>query len=385
MKIMLINDSVGTGGTESYYADLSNALRKEGHLVLNVFFGENKKINNFYVIKDPKTKFFRYFSAVFFNIRVYNDLNEKIKTFNPDVIHLLNINKYPLTVLFACRGRNVVQTVNDYGLICPTAWCVYKRSYKICSGGFGIKCLNCLNIARFFGFGIVFAARFLLRKVVKKYIAPSKMLKSYLEKHNFRNVFYLPYFINTQNWKFQKNKKGDKILYVGQLTEQKGVKFLLEAFHLVIKKRPNAVLNIVGDGQEMGYLKLRAEQLGIKKRVNFIGSLPRKKIAGWYRNSKVVVVPSIWMEQFGIVGLEALASGTPCIGSRIGGIPEWLKDGKNGFLVKRMDYGEIAEKVIKLLENSELVKKFGIYGRKFVETNFNQKKHMYALSEIYKK
>ncbi|MCS7134659.1 MAG: glycosyltransferase family 4 protein [Candidatus Pacearchaeota archaeon] len=139
------------------------------------------------------------------------------------------------------------------------------------------------------------------------------------------------------------------------------------------------------DKNYLNYLKKIIYKYKIKDLVHFVGPKKQEELRDYYINSYMVVVPSEWVEQFGIVGLEALACSTPVVGSNVGGIPEWLKDKKNGLLFERGNIQDLKEKIIFLLENPEKAEKYGKKGRLMVEKRFSKEKHIKKLIKIYKK
>jgi hypothetical protein len=102
----------------------------------------------------------------------------------------------------------------------------------------------------------------------------------------------------------------------------------------------------------------------------------------YYKKSDIVIVPSFWVEAFGIVGIEAMSCSRPVIAFDTGGISEWLKDNVNGFLVSRGSYGELAKKIDLLQENKNLREKMGNTGRKLYEKNFTKEVHVNKLLSV---
>lgn len=111
------------------------------------------------------------------------------------------------------------------------------------------------------------------------------------------------------------------ILFVGSLIERKGVHHLLRALPSVFERFPESRAVIAGDGPQRAALEAAARALGIADRVAFVGAQSQAQIGAWMRRARLFVLPSL-EEALGIVLLEALASGTPCVGSNVGGIPE---------------------------------------------------------------
>ncbi len=119
------------------------------------------------------------------------------------------------------------------------------------------------------------------------------------------------------------------LLYVGRLVSVKGVRLLIESL-AEISKRHNVSLKIVGDGAERAELEQLAKDEGLSGVVSFEGS--KTDVIDYYRESDIFVYPSVWQEVFGISIVEAMSMGNICIANRVGGIPEIISDGVNGFL-----------------------------------------------------
>ena len=143
------------------------------------------------------------------------------------------------------------------------------------------------------------------------------------------------------------------IVFVGTLRSVKGVKYLIEAMKIIIDKNKNTRLFIVGDGKERKYLENLVKELVLEKYVTFIGKVPNEEVPEYMAASDVFVLPSL-SESFGIVNLEAMASGLPIVATNVRGLPEIIKNGENGFLVEPKNPEQIADKVSLLLEDDEL-------------------------------
>jgi len=150
-----------------------------------------------------------------------------------------------------------------------------------------------------------------------------------------------------------------QILFVGRLIDLKGVNYLLDAIVKVQAIYPDIVLKIIGDGPEKSGLQERVKDLGIKKNVTFGGVVPNYKLPGIYRDSDIFVIPSIVNENgetegLGIVTLEAMACGTPVIGTNVGGIPDIIKDRITGLLVEEKNGKAIADSILEIIQNTSL-------------------------------
>lgn len=158
------------------------------------------------------------------------------------------------------------------------------------------------------------------------------------------------------------------ILFVGTLIQHKGHGVLLKAVPKILKNIPNAKLVFVGDGGMKEELERICKRLNVEKHVKFagfVGDISKKPL--YYRAADVFVLPSTGPELFGIVNLEAMACGIPIVASKIGGIPDIVKDGENGLLVPPRNSKVLADAIIYLLENEDIREKMGKNGREKVE------------------
>ncbi len=150
---------------------------------------------------------------------------------------------------------------------------------------------------------------------------------------------------------------GEKIIiFVGGLKPIKGVRYLIEAFAMVAQKMPNARLLLVGDGPERQNLEAMVIKEGLKEKVHFVGKIENDAIVTYMMTGDIFVLPSL-SEGFGIVNLESMACGLPIIATNVGGIPEIVTDGENGFLVSPKNPAQIAEKILLLFTDDKLREK----------------------------
>ena len=162
------------------------------------------------------------------------------------------------------------------------------------------------------------------------------------------------------------DKRKPTIVSVGSLRSIKGHRFLLRALKDVVKSYPDCQLEILGEGAERASLAEYAKELGIEDNVHMPGvCVPYARVA----EADLFVLPSI-REGLPTAILEAMALKTPAIASSVGGIPEVIEDGKNGFLVRPREWEELARKILNLLNDrskSELFAEnsFGLIAEKF--------------------
>lgn len=170
-----------------------------------------------------------------------------------------------------------------------------------------------------------------------------------------------------------------RVLYVGQVTEFKGLAVLIDA----VAQSKDVELDIVGFGAFEAMLTQQVNRQGLGDRVTIHGVLPREKVEPLMRRACCAVVPSIWPEPFGVVGPEAMAAARPVIGSNIGGIPEWLDDGVCGYLVAPNDPNALARRIADLANDRSRSRQMGLAGRRQWEERFHPRLHVAMLLEVY--
>jgi glycosyltransferase involved in cell wall biosynthesis len=141
----------------------------------------------------------------------------------------------------------------------------------------------------------------------------------------------------------QINKK-EQLIFVGNIKRTKGTFEALEGFSKISKEYPELILVFIGDGPDLNELKESAAELKLSKRVIFKGSIPHDAIAAHIAESKALLLPS-HAEGVPNVILESMSVGVPAVATAVGGIPEILIDGKNGFLVPEIDANAVAAKI----------------------------------------
>ncbi|HSP89017.1 MAG TPA: glycosyltransferase family 4 protein, partial [Ignavibacteriaceae bacterium] len=158
--------------------------------------------------------------------------------------------------------------------------------------------------------------------------------------------------------------------FVGRLSVQKGIEYLLKAF-LEIKKKTNAHLLIVGIGELENDIRNFISQNNLNELVHLVGF--RDDINNIMRTIDLLVLPSLW-EGFGIVLIEAMAAAKPCITTNISSMPEIVKDGISGFVVTPKDHNSLAEACLKIILDKTLGSKMGLEGKRIVQSKFTIEK-----------
>lgn len=212
----------------------------------------------------------------------------------------------------------------------------------------------------------------------RAYAATSRLLRRYSRKVSV-------IFSGVDTTRFNPSVRGDDVrtrhglagknivLFVGALTQwhtYKGLDILLQAFSRVQRKCENASLLVVGGGNLASSYKQLATGLGIRNSTVFAGNVSEDLLPQYYGASDLLVMPSKnRSEGFGLTLLEAMASGKPTIGSKVGGVVDVIRQSESGLLVEPNDPTRLAKAMTDLLDDEELRMRMGKRGREIAEAN----------------
>lgn len=181
-----------------------------------------------------------------------------------------------------------------------------------------------------------------------------------------------------------------RILSVARLTEKKGIKYAIRAFHRCVRDlNVAATYTIVGDGEQRDALERLAADLSLRGRVKFVGWKSKEEIIDLLSESHLFLAPSVTaksgdQEGIPVAIMEAMASGLPVVSTYHSGIPELVEDGASGLLVAERDVDALAEALASLLRNPERLEDMGKSGRYIVEERFDVAELNDRLVKIYR-
>jgi glycosyltransferase involved in cell wall biosynthesis len=164
----------------------------------------------------------------------------------------------------------------------------------------------------------------------------------------------------------------------GRLVPMKGFKYLIRALPVIQASVPDVALEIAGSGPEEVALKEEARRIGVGGHVRFLGWLREIPFNHW----DVFVMPSV-EEPFGMVALEAMASGRPVVASAVGGLPELVEDGNTGRLVPPAEPQALSTALISLLRNSDERQKMGVAARRRAH-HFSEQRMCESIERLYR-
>jgi glycosyltransferase involved in cell wall biosynthesis len=185
---------------------------------------------------------------------------------------------------------------------------------------------------------------------------------------------------------FSLDEKQKTVLFVGRLYHRKGLEILLHSVPPVLEEFGDVKFAISGTGfkEKEENLRMLAKELDIEEHVTFLGYVPDEKLPFLYAASDVFVLPAIY-ENFPFAILEAQATGLPVISTKVGGIPEFLVDNENGFLIDPGEPTQLTQKLLTLLQDPKLAKEMGERGRKLIEEKLSWRLITKQVIELYYK
>ena len=169
---------------------------------------------------------------------------------------------------------------------------------------------------------------------------------------------------------------------VGRLNPQKNFSFFIRIAAEVLKRHPQALFLLAGEGPEDGLLRKLARECGLGERLHFCGYVPDARQV--YLAADVLVMPSLF-EGLPMTLLEAMAMRVPVVASALDGIAEVVEDGRDGFLVPSGDAALFCERVCELIENHALAKALGAAASKKISTRFSAGRMCCEVEEIYER
>lgn len=235
--------------------------------------------------------------------------------------------------------------------------------------------------------------RIFIKQALKRasYItATSQLLKektTKLSKHTKDKIKVIPFGVNlpSEMYPFPANDE-IKLCFIKGHRFKYGPDILIKAISKVIKKIPNLTLSIAGEGEITEELNALVDKLDLREHIKFTGFIDNKQIYEFIKNHHIMIMPSVMeSESFGVAVLEASACSRPVIASRIGGVPEVLIDEKTGYLVEPKNIDQLAEKIIKLASDIQLIKEFGQNGYEFVAENYRWDENVKTMIELYER
>lgn len=221
--------------------------------------------------------------------------------------------------------------------------------------------------------------RKIFEESVTKLVPVSGALETFLHANGIRNTCVIhngieigdvPSHDDVSAFKVRYDLTGPTLMFAGRIREDKGIAALLNAFEIVLEKHPNAKLLVVGEQKQIDFF-LRSRAQKIVDAVRTTGWIRNDQMCIAYAAADIVVTPSVYLDNFPTVNLEAFVAGKPVVGTIFGGTPEIVSDGITGFTCDPRQRHDLSQKILRLLNDSVLCENFGKEAQKEVVSNFS--------------
>jgi len=294
-------------------------------------------------------------------IKVAKQVKEVINEFQPDIIHAHYASSYGFLGRQSSFKPFIISAWGSDILDFPNKSFIHKNILK--------KNLRSADV-------VTATSQLMVDEIYKITSIHAHHIPFGIEPSQFYPKKVIPLF-NSEDLVFGSIKSFEKIY---------GHYFLIHAFAKLTAAFPELPLKLllVGDGSLMDNYKLLTSKLGIKDQVLFTGKIPYSEICNYHNMIDIFVNPSL-NESFGVSVLEASACEKPVIASNIGGLPEVVEDGVTGILVPPKSIEFLYQAMKNLLLNKQEAINMGKKGRQWVQQNFDFKKNVSSMIEIYKK
>lgn len=399
MKILIINKFLyQNGGSETYIFKIGKKLQEMGNEVQ--YFGmehEKRVVGNHaesYTgnidFHTGKLKKIFYPFKIIYSLEARKKIAAVLVDFQPDIIHLNNFN-FQLTpsILYEIRSFEkrtkkkirIVYTAHDSQLVCPNHLMqnpITKERCKKCLEGSIMSCVKgrCIHgsaIKSILGaFEHEFYKRLKTYRMIDKIICPSNFLKECLKTDKILSdrLVVLHNFVDVELEDRRMNKE-NYVLYFGRYSQEKGIETLLN----IILDLPEIPFVFVGNGP----LKNKIEMY---TNIEDKGFLHGKELYRVIQHARLSIFPSECYENCPFSVMESIICKTPVLGAEVGGVPELIESGYTGELFSCGDKEQLKDKIQKLWENKELLKK---YANNCDNVKFSSlEEYCEKLCEIYK-
>lgn len=392
------------GGAERYVFNLTELLKQKGHEVIPFAMQDDRNFDSPYSCyfaprfgpdmlfetKNPVRRL-KIAAQTIYNRKVQDFLKQLLEDTKPDIAHVHSVYHHLSPSVFPILKEYnlpVLVTLHDYKLVCPNYIFLDGQRHvcELCKGKYF------WNATRKKCFRDSYAASFLVtleayinywkksyQNNIDVLVSPSKFLADKIAKYGYENkeISVLPYTLDLNTYVpcFQPS---DYFVFMGRLTHEKGVDFLLDAMSKI--KETN--LYLLGTGPLQNHLQNRIEKEGLTH-VRLLGYKSGDELLRIVSQAKFTVITSEWYDNSPLVIYESLALGNPVIGANMGGIPELISENRDGFIFERGDIDTFIDRVNYLVQNPQICIQMGKNAREKAEQLFGFEEHYKKINQLY--
>lgn len=377
MKILLVHCRYRLrGGEDAVFEKESQALRDAGHDIV-VYEKSSSDYSGL-------SGLIAAFVGLFFSPREYLRLRRLMADESPDVVHVHNF--FPFispAVIYAANWAEipVVMTLHNFRIICPSATFYINGNLNLASVN------SCWSVLRYRCYKDSYLATFAMCMAIHfhRKLGTWRRLSGFIALTQFQKnifsewmggeekIYVKANFLDSTKSTLVDEKKGEYYIFAGRLSEEKGVRTLVDAFSSV-----ESELRICGDGP----LKELVEKAASDRcNVTYLGMLSETEVSEEIANAKALIIPSLWYEGFPMVVLEAFRLGVPVIASKIGSLDEIVRSGLGCKFIPGDSRSLVAALTdFENMDENNLSKKC----LEEFESNYSKNKNINQLIEIYR-
>lgn len=398
MRILFILDEFlpeNSGGAANIAFNLAKGLKVQGNEILVLTATNNPEsigeieiegIKIIRILANPFGKFRNFKNLK--NRDILKKSKEVLAEYRPDIVHIHALHhrfSYGVIGLAKTYSRAVFFTLHDAQTVYNGKLFPKRKTCNLNPADYKVSWFDNLKKD---GLGYNLLQKFFIKRALKKIdkiFAVSNALKGALEANGISNIEVIHNGINADEWAGGEATENN-ILFAGRVDEAKGVKVLICAFNTVNSQIPDAKLLIVGDGDFSPFGRSPGGGKAKKnENIKIFSWQSKEEMKKLFSESSIVVVPSIYLDPFPTVNLEAMASGKPVIGTCFGGTLEIVVNNETGYIINPYIEKDLAEKIIYLLKNMEKNTAFGKAGHERVKNLFSLEKQVQETLEWYNK
>ncbi len=369
LTILICIPCLMTGGTEVQTLNLVRALVAGGHRVVTICYFEHyddmvsrfQKAGSEVVCLSPDGVRIGGWRGILF---LYKGLRSVLKQYKPDVAHVQYMapGAIPILLLRLLGMRQILTTAHTAADIYPNLKLVHLIQ-RHCVRAF--TCITELAERSFFGSSQLYDEHYPLKK---------------------RNHFTIYNALPASLPVIQEPRTANQPITIGvvsRLESIKGMDLVVPAFAKVRSAHPEVRLLIVGDGTLRGQMEQQAQAADISSAVEFVGRQPQEALTHYYDRIDILLMPSR-SEGFGLTAIEGMARGCVVVASRIGGLPEVVREGEVGLLHESENIEDLASKLIYLCESPKLWQQYSTQAITYVK-QFGFERFSILFNDLYRR
>ncbi len=384
LSVLVIHNQYQQPGGEDVVVQAEvDLLRRAGHRVLQ-FTQNNATLANFSPLEKAALSV-----TTTWNRTAYSTIRALLEKERPDIVHCHNLlPQVSPAAYYACQsaGVPVVQTLHNYRLFCPSG--TMFRNGQICqdctrSLAYAVK-RGCYRNSRLETATVAIMLKFhRLRETwtsrVDAYVSLTQFSRDFFVGLGLpdKKIHVKPNFLSHDPG--QRSSPGNYALFVGRLSQEKGVLEMLRTW----LQLPHIPLVVVGDGPLYDDASQMLQRSG-STHIRLLGRMSAENTQAQIKGARFLVFPSRWYEPFGMVLLEAAAAGVPAIASRIAGVPELVIENKTGLLFDFHKADDLASQANWAWSHPAEMEGMGAAARQLYLENFTAEKNYESLINVYR-